>query len=80
MRLAAKQRQRRPSKPPRVSISQAEITADLLYPAVAPAEQRDEGRPEVQPLLGEEVFVARRVPLVGAPFEDVLLDQALEPR
>jgi hypothetical protein len=34
MRLAAKQRQRRTRKTPQVSISQDEITADLLYPAV----------------------------------------------
>ena len=48
--------------------------------AVAPGEQRDQRRPEVEPLLGEEVLVALRIALVGAPFEDVLVDQPLEPR
>jgi hypothetical protein len=44
MRLSARHRQRHDHKAPRVSISQAEITADLLYPAVArpaaPAKRR----------------------------------------
>ena len=47
--------------------------------AVAPGEQGDQRRPEVEPLLGEEVLVALRALLVGAPFEDVLVDQPLQP-
>src|SRR5215475_257355 len=48
--------------------------------AVAPAEQGDQGRPEVEALLGQEVFVAGRAFLVGPPFEDVLVDEALQAR
>ncbi len=33
MRLIQRHRQHRRSKAPRISISQAEITADLVYPA-----------------------------------------------
>jgi hypothetical protein len=42
MRLTPRQRHRHREKAPRVSISQAEITADLLYPAAAsrPASSR----------------------------------------
>jgi hypothetical protein len=46
--------------------------------AIAPSEQGDEGRPEVEPLLGEEVLVAIRPALIGAALEDVLLDQSLQ--
>ena len=43
--------------------------------AVAPVHQGDEGGPEVEALLGEEVFVAGRAFLVGAALEDVLVDR-----
>ena len=41
-------------------------------------EQGDQGRPEVEALLGQEVLVAGRAFLVGAALEDVLVDQPLE--
>jgi hypothetical protein len=46
MRLTPRQRHQQPEKAPRVWISQAEITADLLYPAAAsrPAPNRVAGR------------------------------------
>jgi hypothetical protein len=51
MRLITRHRHRQRVKVPRVSISQAEITADLLYPAspqalreAAPARGRGNGR------------------------------------
>ena len=47
---------------------------------VAPLHQRDHHRPEVDPLLGEPVLVPWRALLVGAPLEDPLLDQPLQPR
>src|SRR5580692_1517155 len=43
--------------------------------AVAPLHQRDHRRPQVQALLGEAVFVARRVLLIEALFEHALLEQ-----
>src|SRR5262245_5015565 len=52
----------------------------VLGVAVAPAEQRDEGGPEVEALLGQEVLVALGALLVGPALEDVLVDQSLEPR
>ena len=33
MRLIPRHKPRRPSRAPRISITQAEITADLIYPA-----------------------------------------------
>jgi hypothetical protein len=36
MRLTTRQRQRNRPKAPRISISQEEITADLIYPARRP--------------------------------------------
>lgn len=46
MRLVhSKQRSARRPKPPRIAISQAEITADLHYPAAAPAARRAPARP-----------------------------------
>ena len=47
--------------------------------AVAPVEQGDQGRPEVEALLGQEVLVAGRAFLVGAALEDLLVDQPLQP-
>jgi hypothetical protein len=44
--------------------------------AVAPLHQRDDRRPQVQTLLGEAVFVARRTLLVDALLEHALLLQA----
>ena len=46
---------------------------------VAPVQQGDQGRPEVEALLGQEVLVAGRAFLVGAALEDALLDQPAEP-
>jgi hypothetical protein len=37
MRLIPRHRHHQRSKSPRISISQAEITADLIYPATPPA-------------------------------------------
>jgi hypothetical protein len=44
MRLIPKSRHHNRSKAPRISISQAEITADLLYPAHRPARERSATR------------------------------------
>jgi hypothetical protein len=46
MRLIPRQMQRHSSKPPLISISQAEITADLQYPAP----RRQEDAPTVRAL------------------------------
>jgi hypothetical protein len=46
--------------------------------AVAPVEQGDQGGPEVEPLLGQEVLVAIGALLVAASLEDVLVEQALQ--
>ena len=43
--------------------------------AVAPVEQGDQGRPEVEPLLGQEVLVAGGALLVLAALEDVLVER-----
>jgi hypothetical protein len=40
MRLRTRQRHGQRAKAPRISISQEEITADLIYPARRPAEAR----------------------------------------
>jgi hypothetical protein len=40
MRLISRHRHQRRGKSPRIAISQAEITADLLYPAARPAAHR----------------------------------------
>jgi hypothetical protein len=40
MRLTTRQRHRQRAKAPRISISQEEITADLIYPARRPADSR----------------------------------------
>jgi hypothetical protein len=45
MRISHRQRSHRHSKAPRVSISQAEITADLLYPAAAQRPPVRDGSP-----------------------------------
>ena len=47
--------------------------------AVAPVQHRDHHRPQVEALLGQEVLVAGRALLVGALFEDALLDQQRQP-
>ena len=47
--------------------------------AVAPVHHGDHHRPQVEPLLGEEVLVAGRALLVRALLEDVLLNQPREP-
>jgi hypothetical protein len=44
MRLIPRHRHTHPSKAPRVAISQAEITADLLYPARQPTRVAAAGR------------------------------------
>jgi hypothetical protein len=44
MRLIPKSRHHNRAKAPRISISQAEITADLLYPAYRPARERSAPR------------------------------------
>jgi hypothetical protein len=46
---------------------------------VAPMHQGDHQRPQIEPLLGEEVLVAFGPLAVGAALEDVLVDQALKP-
>jgi hypothetical protein len=43
MRLTTRHRQRGRAKAPRISISQEEITADLIYPARRPAPDPDAG-------------------------------------
>jgi hypothetical protein len=48
MRMTPKHRHRRRSKAPRVSISQAEITADLLYPAGPQAGRQRGGTPRIR--------------------------------
>ena len=44
MRLTTRQRHRNRGKAPRISISQDEITADLIYPARRPAPDADAAR------------------------------------
>ena len=45
---------------------------------VAPVHQGHQHRPEVEPLLGEEVLVAAGALAVGPALEDALVDEALE--
>jgi hypothetical protein len=47
--------------------------------AVAPVQHPDQDRPQVEALLRQEVLVARRALLVGALFENALVDQQAEP-
>src|SRR4051794_29582196 len=46
--------------------------------AVAPAEQGDQGGPEIEALLGQEVLIALWALLIGPAFEDALGDQPLQ--
>ena len=48
--------------------------------AVAPAQQLDDHRPEVEALRRQPVFVAWGALLVGDLFEDALADEAVEAR
>ena len=45
---------------------------------VTPLHERDDGRPEVEPLLREEELVARRVLAVAATLEDAVRGELVE--
>lgn len=48
MRLISRHRQHHRSKTPRISISQAEITADLIYPASPRAARQRQAGPRAR--------------------------------
>ena len=61
-----------------LTVHQLERRTIRSSPAVAPLSKRDDHRPQIAALFGEDVVVARRMLVVGHPLEDAFVDEVGE--